>query len=76
MDVSVFGTGCVGPIQVTALADVGHRVLCVDINSNNIKQLQQTVPPLCEPMFSSTLEEGLHYSAIGLQHIAPEAPRP
>ena len=38
MDVSVFGTGYVGLIQAAALADVGHRVLCVDIDPNKIKQ--------------------------------------
>ena len=37
MDVSVFGTGYVGLIQAAALADVGHRVLCVDIDPNKIK---------------------------------------
>ncbi len=44
MDVSVFGTGYVGLIQAAALADVGHRVLCADIDPNKIKQLQQAVP--------------------------------
>lgn len=43
MDVSVFGTGYVGLIQAAALADVGHRVLCADIDPNKIKQLQQAV---------------------------------
>lgn len=59
MDVSVFGTGYVGLIQAAALADVGHRVLCVDIDPNKIKQLQQAVPPISEPGLSSTLEENI-----------------
>ena len=59
MDVSVFGTGYVGLIQAAALADVGHRVLCVDIDLNKIKQLQQSVPPISEPGLSSMLEDNI-----------------
>ncbi|WP_347905399.1 UDP-glucose/GDP-mannose dehydrogenase family protein [Pseudomonas purpurea] len=59
MDVSVFGTGYVGLIQAAALADVGHRVLCVDIDPNKIRQLQQAVPPISEPGLSGTLEENI-----------------
>ena len=59
MDVSVFGTGYVGLIQAAALADVGHRVLCVDIDPNKIRQLQQAVPPISEPGLSATLEENI-----------------
>jgi UDPglucose 6-dehydrogenase len=93
MDVSVFGTGYVGPRKAETLADVGHRVLCVDIDPDKIKQLQQAVPTISEPGLSGTLAEnmkadrnlynpeqvaaaGLHYSGIGLRHIAPEVPRP
>ncbi|WP_095053537.1 UDP-glucose/GDP-mannose dehydrogenase family protein [Pseudomonas sp. Irchel s3b2] len=59
MDVSVFGTGYVGLIQAAALADVGHRVLCVDIDLDKIKQLQLAVPPISEPGLSSTLEDNI-----------------
>ena len=59
MDVSVFGTGYVGLIQAAALADVGHRVMCVDIDPGKIRQLQQAVPPICEPGLSSTLEDNI-----------------
>jgi UDPglucose 6-dehydrogenase len=48
MDVSVFGTGYVGLIQATTLTNVGHFVLCVDIDPNKIKQLQHAVPPISE----------------------------
>ncbi len=77
MDVSVFGTGYVGLIQAAASADVGHRVLCVEIDLGKIRQLQQSVPPISEPGLSSINPEqvaapGLHYRGIGLRTIAPE----
>ena len=59
MDVSVFGTGYVGLVQAAALADVGHRVLCVDVDAHKISQLRQAVPPIHEPGLSSLLEENI-----------------
>jgi UDPglucose 6-dehydrogenase len=77
MDVSVFGTGYVGLIQAAALANVGHRVLCVDIDLNKIIQLQQSVPPISEPGFSSMLEDNIKagrllFSTLASDAIAPE----
>ena len=59
MDVSVFGTGYVGLVQAAALADVGHRVLCVDVDTHKINQLRQGVPPISEPGLSAMLEENI-----------------
>ena len=59
MDVSVFGTGYVGLVQAAALADVGHRVLCVDVDTHKISQLRQGVPPIHEPGLSSMLEDNI-----------------
>ncbi|MBJ9976486.1 UDP-glucose/GDP-mannose dehydrogenase family protein [Pseudomonas sp. S75] len=57
MDVSVFGTGYVGLVQAAALADVGHRVLCVDVDAHKINQLRQGVPPISEPGLADLLED-------------------
>ncbi|MFD2645086.1 UDP-glucose dehydrogenase family protein [Pseudomonas japonica] len=59
MDVSVFGTGYVGLVQAAALADVGHRVLCVDVDAHKISQLREGVPPIHEPGLSAMLEENI-----------------
>lgn len=59
MDVSVFGTGYVGLVQAAALADVGHRVLCVDIDEKKIQQLQKAVPPIQEPGLSALIDDNL-----------------
>ncbi|MFP5428798.1 MAG: hypothetical protein ACLGJA_23725, partial [Gammaproteobacteria bacterium] len=59
MDVSVFGTGYVGLVQAAALADVGHRVLCVDLDTHKINQLRQGVPPISEPGLSELLEDNI-----------------
>ena len=40
MKVTIFGTGYVGLVQGAVLADVGHEVLCVDVDAAKIAALQ------------------------------------
>jgi len=41
MKISVFGSGYVGLVQATVLAEVGHDVVCMDIDQVNVEQLRQ-----------------------------------
>lgn len=47
--VTVVGTGYVGLIQGVCLADVGHDVTCVDIDSRKIERLRAGEAPIFEP---------------------------
>src|SRR5690606_8873659 len=49
MRVAVFGTGYVGLVTGTCLAEVGHRVTCVEIDQGKIGDLKQVRIPICEP---------------------------
>ena len=40
MKVTVFGTGYVGLVQGAVLADVGHDVICVDVDAAKVAALQ------------------------------------
>ena len=40
MKVAVFGTGYVGLVQAAVLAEVGHEVVCVDIDAEKIERLK------------------------------------
>lgn len=48
MKISIFGVGYVGLVTGTCLAELGHEVLCVDIDTNKIYQLQQGICPIYE----------------------------
>jgi len=36
MDITVIGTGYIGLVTGTCLAEVGNKVICVDVDSNKI----------------------------------------
>ena len=40
MNVTIYGSGYVGLVTGTCLAEVGNDVLCVDIDKNKIKSTQ------------------------------------
>jgi UDPglucose 6-dehydrogenase len=49
MNVTIFGTGYVGLVTGTCLADVGCNVVCVDTDVTKIEGLQQGIIPIYEP---------------------------
>ena len=49
MRVAIFGTGYVGLVTGTCLAEVGHDVVCVDIDAAKVEGLRQGVIPIYEP---------------------------
>jgi UDPglucose 6-dehydrogenase len=39
MKVTVFGIGYVGLVQAAVLAEVGHEVLCIDVDAKKVEAL-------------------------------------
>jgi UDPglucose 6-dehydrogenase len=62
MRITVFGTGYVGLVQGTVLAEVGHDVLCVDVDAAKVEGLNAGRVPIFEPgledMVRKTHSEG------------------
>jgi len=72
--ICVVGVGYVGLVTGTCFADLGHQVICVDVDSAKIEKLRQGIMPIYEPGleemvrrnaqanrldFSTSYEEGL-----------------
>jgi UDPglucose 6-dehydrogenase len=76
MKVTVFGTGYVGLVQAAVLAEVGHSVVCIDINQEKVAQLKQGIMPIFEPNLENLVTQNfaanrLDFStdaAAGVQH--------
>jgi UDPglucose 6-dehydrogenase len=70
MKVTVFGIGYVGLVQAAVLADVGHDVVCVDIDQHKIDQLKKGHVPIYEPGLESLVN---HNFAAGRIHFTTDA---
>jgi len=79
MKISVIGTGYVGLVTGTCLAETGNEVLCIDINKEKVEQMKNGEVPIYEPhldvlfdrnikanrlKFSTSLKEGLEHGDI------------
>ncbi|MFD0932002.1 UDP-glucose dehydrogenase family protein [Psychroflexus salinarum] len=62
MKIAVIGTGYVGLVTGTCLAENGNEVLCVDIDKNKVDQMKAGVVPIYEPhldvLFDRNIEAG------------------
>ncbi|MGN2244677.1 UDP-glucose 6-dehydrogenase, partial [Frateuria sp. GZRR33] len=52
MNVTLFGTGYVGLVTGTCLAEMGNHVLCVDVDAGKVLRLRNGEVPIYEPGLS------------------------
>lgn len=79
MKIAVIGTGYVGLVTGTCLAETGNEVLCIDIDEHKVARMQNGEVPIYEPhldslfqrnikakrlQFSTSLEAGLEHGDI------------
>ena len=57
MKVTIIGSGYVGLVTGACLAEVGNDVVCLDVDENKIRSLQQGIIPIYEPGLESMIRK-------------------
>ena len=76
MNISIFGTGYVGLVSGACLAEVGHNVVCMDVDPVKIEKLKTGIVSIWEPGLAALVERNvmerrLHFTtdaAHAVQH--------
>lgn len=68
MKIAVVGTGYVGLVTGTCLAETGNQVICVDINEKKVKMMQEGQLPIYEPglellFYRNIVQKRLHFTS-------------
>ena len=73
MRVSIFGTGYVGLVTGACLADMGHNVICVDVDEDKVAKLNRGVIPIYEPGLESIVSSNFKAGNLRFTTNAEEA---
>ena len=73
MKVSIFGAGYVGLVQAAAFAEVGHDVVCVDIDAAKVAKLSGGQVTIFEPDLEAMIQRGLAAGTLAFTTDAARA---
>ncbi len=73
MKITVFGSGYVGLVSGACLANLGHDVLCMDVDENKINKLKAGEIPFYEPGLKELAAENVKRNRLKFTTDAKEA---
>src|ERR1044071_1046349 len=59
MNIAVVGTGYVGLVTGTCLAETGNHVVCVDIDKVKVEKMRNGIIPIYEPHLDALFERNI-----------------
>ena len=64
MRISIVGSGYVGLVSGAGLSEVGHHVVCMDIDQQRITNLRNGIVPIFEPGLEDMLKENMRQQRL------------
>jgi len=75
MRLAIIGSGYVGLVSGAGLSEVGHHVVCMDIDSSRIARLREGIVPIFEPGLETMLLENSAQGRLQFSDSLPDAVR-
>ncbi|WP_082666171.1 UDP-glucose/GDP-mannose dehydrogenase family protein [Aureimonas sp. AU4] len=75
-NICILGTGYVGLVTGTCLAELGHAVVCVDVDPAKVERLRRGEPPIFEPGLEPLVRRNLDEGRLGFTGDLGAALRP
>ncbi|HEU4718530.1 MAG TPA: UDP-glucose/GDP-mannose dehydrogenase family protein [Bacteroidia bacterium] len=77
MNIAVVGTGYVGLVTGTCLAETGNHVTCVDIDAGKVEKMRNGIIPIYEPhldaLFERNIKQGRLKFTVNLDEAVKQA---
>ena len=64
MRISIIGSGYVGLVSGAGLSEVGHHIVCMDIDQARIDNLRKGIVPIFEPGLQDMLQENMRQGRL------------
>ena len=72
MKIAIVGSGYVGLVTGTCLAEVGFQIICVDVNEKKIETLKRGECPIFEPGLEAMLKANIQKGRLSFTTSLPE----
>ena len=73
MNIAVVGTGYVGLVNGTCLAETGNQVTCVDIDFEKVQKMREGVVPIYEPQLDVLFQRNIKQGRLKFTNDLEEA---
>ena len=73
MNIAVIGTGYVGLVTGTCLAETGNSVICVDVDVEKVRKMKQGIVPIYEPHLDIFFKRNLNQGRLSFTTNLEEA---
>lgn len=73
MKIAIVGAGYVGLVSSVCFAEIGHQVICVDIDAKKVAQLRKGKATIYEPGLDELLKKNIQKKRLSFTTSIPEA---